>query len=269
MSTQAVSSVLAAQEQDPRDIQGITMTKTEDNREPEPRLPDFDPQQLFAPRLSNDNRMFLKILSDLPEAADDDNQPEDTVGTEEERTGLAALHLCLQRLRPLALRAANTGVLSLAELIADQQEADALIAEMRKIADAFPTGSLPRQLTPARLGAVEEAQTACTLADVASGRTASLRNHPVLALRIVRQAQAEVRTSQLRQEQRNRAEIRANLQALEATVANIIRTETYLRNVQMALEYAGLTGRQIEEQAGIACTAQDVPQPEAVLQLLQ
>lgn len=185
---------------------------------------------------------------------------------EDELDGLEALSGLLGQLRQFALRAVNLGAAAPAQIALEQAGTDAAIATINRLA-AGGCGVLG-VLMAENLGVLLTEGTVYSLAEVASGGCASLRNGPALGLRVIRQAQEEILRQRRALEKYRRTRIRTETQALEATLANIRQTRTFLLNAQMALECALRIGREAETAPERFCAAQSGLTPENILELL-
>ncbi len=107
-----------------------------------------------------------------------------------------------------------------------------------------------------------------TLQDVLSGGAASLKNDPVKAMKIIGAAVEDVASTRSRLGAFQKDMLQTNINSLEITVENITKTESYIRDTNMATESTEFTKNQILVNAGTSMLAQANQQPQNVLQLL-
>ncbi len=107
-----------------------------------------------------------------------------------------------------------------------------------------------------------------TLQDVLSGGSASLANDPVKAMKILSQALDDVTETRARLGAFQKDMLQTNINSLEITVENITKTESYIRDTNMAYESTEFTKNQILVNAGTSMLAQANQTPQNVLQLL-
>lgn len=107
-----------------------------------------------------------------------------------------------------------------------------------------------------------------TLQDVLAGGRASLQADPVIALRVVTQAVNDVSELRARLGAFQKNMLQTNINSLEVTIENITKTESAIRDANMATETTEFTKNQILMQAGTAMLAQANTASQNVLQLL-
>ena len=106
------------------------------------------------------------------------------------------------------------------------------------------------------------------LQDVLAGGKASLQNDPVTAMKIVMQAVNDVSELRARLGAFQKNMLQTNINSLEVTVENITKTESAIRDTNMATESTEFTKNQILLQAGTSMLAQANKINQNVLQLL-
>ena len=106
------------------------------------------------------------------------------------------------------------------------------------------------------------------LQDVLAGGKASLQNDPVTAMKIVMQAVNDVSELRARLGAFQKNMLQTNINSLEVTVENITKTESAIRDTNMATESTEFTKNQILLQAGTSMLAQANQINQNVLQLL-
>lgn len=247
--------------------QNTTQITAQESAEAE-LLRHFDPACLLAPRLSEDTKAFLNALACNADDAAPVVAPEEDARALSDSAILNDIACRLSLVRALTLSAANFSGSTDAETAADQYEIDAAIDGIARLVARVPEGSFLLDLSPERLGILIVNGRTLTLSEVVSGGRASLRVAPALALRIVRRAQEEVTFCQEQLQVLEEAVAQSNLLALEATLGNILQTETYLRDQQAALACANQTSDEIRAHALTGLQTQSAPQEEAVLALL-
>ncbi|GHS92244.1 hypothetical protein FACS1894139_18230 [Planctomycetales bacterium] len=107
-----------------------------------------------------------------------------------------------------------------------------------------------------------------SLQDVLSGGDAALAQDPVAAMKIIRQAIDDVTGTRARLGAFQKNMLATNANSLEVTVENITKTESYIRDTDMATESTEYTKNQILVQAGTSMLAQANKIPQNVLSLL-
>ncbi len=107
-----------------------------------------------------------------------------------------------------------------------------------------------------------------SLSDVLAGGDASLLVDPVKALRIVTQAVDDISELRARLGAFQKNMLQTNVNSLEVAVENIVKTESALRDTNMAAESTEFTKNQILMQAGTAMLAQANTQQQNILSLL-
>jgi len=118
------------------------------------------------------------------------------------------------------------------------------------------------------IGRIEVDNQVYTLQDVLAGGEASLLNDPVKALRIISRAVNDVSELRARLGAFQKNMLQTNINSLEVTIENIIKTESAIRDANMAEETTEFTKNQILLQAGTAMLAQANTASQNILQLL-
>ncbi len=191
-------------------------------------------------------------------------------------------HSILQRMRELAVQAANDATLSSDDKLAIDKEMDELVAEIDKIASRTEfngTKLLDGTFTSKTLqvGANASQTLTVTISSAAASAlgtaTSSLNDVDVTtdataAITIIDAAIVDVNNI--------RADLGAKQNRLEHTIANLgvaaenlAASESRIRDVDMAAEMVSFTRSQILQQAGTAILAQANQTPQSVLALLR
>jgi flagellin len=191
-------------------------------------------------------------------------------------------HSILQRMRELAVQAANDATLSADDKAAIDKEMDELVAEIDKIAERTEfngTKLLNGTFTNKTLqvGANASQTLSVTISSAAASAlgtaSSSLNNvdvttDPTEAITIIDAAIVDVNNI--------RADLGAKQNRLEHTIANLgvaaenlAASESRIRDVDMAAEMVAFTRSQILQQAGTAILAQANQTPQSVLALLR
>ena len=126
---------------------------------------------------------------------------------------------------------------------------------------------IPSMAVP-NIGQIEVDGVTYTLQDVLGGGRASLENEPVLAMKIIGQAINDVSSLRARLGAFQGNMLDSNENALNVALENITKTESALRDADMAAESTEFTKNQILVQAGTAMLAQANVVSQNVLQLL-
>ena len=119
------------------------------------------------------------------------------------------------------------------------------------------------------MGRIEWAGEEYTLQSVLGGGKACLAKDPVLAMRILAQAVDDVSGLRARLGAFQQNMLQSNMNALEVAVENITKTESAIRDTDMAAESTQFTRFQIMQQAGTSMLAQANQVSQNVLSLLQ
>ena len=127
--------------------------------------------------------------------------------------------------------------------------------------------SIP-SMAAANVGKVTYRDTVYTLQDVLSGGTACLANDPVAAMKIISVAIDDVTATRARLGAFQKDMLDTNINSLDVTVENIAKTESYIRDTDMATESTEYTKNQVLVQAGTSMLAQANNLPQNVLSLL-
>ena len=196
---------------------------------------------------------------------------------------LTEVHTILQRMRDLAVHAANTGGNDSASSTADQAEVDDLVAELNRIATQTKYGnkalldgsaSVAASALTFQVGADAGQNVAVTVG--AAGATAlALNTVTVTSATFAAQAIASVDAA-ISTISAQRADLGAFQNRMESTIRNLSVTtenltaaESRIRDADMALEMTSFTRNQIMQQAGTAMLAQANAAPQSVLSLLR
>ena len=123
-------------------------------------------------------------------------------------------------------------------------------------------------MTAAEIGKITIDGEDYSLQDVLAGGTASLQNNPVVAMKVVMQAVNDVSELRARLGAFQKNMLQTNINSLEVTVENITKTESAIRDANMATESTEFTKNQILLQAGTSMLAQANQINQNVLQLL-
>ncbi len=125
-----------------------------------------------------------------------------------------------------------------------------------------------QSMASVNIGRTEIDGTVYTLQDVLAGGTASLQNDPIVALRVVTQAVNDVSELRARLGAFQKNMLQTNINSLNVAVENITKTESAIRDANMAAETTEFTKNQILLQAGTAMLAQANTASQNILQLL-
>ena len=181
----------------------------------------------------------------------------------------------LSSMRSLAVHAANTGVVSTAQIAADQQEVDNALDTIDRIATTtrfggdpvFAKGSVTFQVG---YGASTDDQVGYTfvLVNTSALGIASLDVTASTAIADIEGAISGVASirGDLGAFQKNT--LQTNINSLSVTLENVTATESYIRDANMAEETSNFTRSQILVQAGVAMLAQANVLSQSVLGLL-
>ena len=123
-------------------------------------------------------------------------------------------------------------------------------------------------MAAANLGKVVIEGRSYNLQDVLAGGNASLQNDPVIAMKVIMQAVNDVSELRARLGAFQKNMLQTNINSLEVTIENITKTESAIRDANMASESTEFTKNQILMQAGTSMLAQANQINQNVLQLL-
>lgn len=191
---------------------------------------------------------------------------------------LSEVHSMLNRMRDLAVQAANTGSNDSAAIAAAQAEVDELALEITRVADTTKFGSrnlLDGTYTATvgvfQVGANSGETISVGVADqdaTALGVNAVDLNNTTAALSAIDGAVGSVSSTrgQLGAVQNRFESVINNLQV---TTENLAASESRIRDTDMALEMVAFTRTQILSQAGTSMLAQANQAPQSVLGLLR
>jgi flagellin len=107
------------------------------------------------------------------------------------------------------------------------------------------------------------------LQNVLGGGLASLTKDPILAMRVLEQAVDDVSSLRARLGAFQSNMLQSNINSLGVAVENITKTESAIRDTDMAAESTQFTRFQIMQQAGTSMLAQANQVSQNVLSLLQ
>jgi len=125
-----------------------------------------------------------------------------------------------------------------------------------------------QSMASVNIGRIEVDGEVYTLQDVLAGGRASLANDPIMALRVVTQAVNDVSDLRARLGAFQKNMLQTNINSLNVAVENIVKTESAIRDANMAAETTEFTKNQILLQAGTAMLAQANTASQNILQLL-
>ena len=125
-----------------------------------------------------------------------------------------------------------------------------------------------QSMASANVGRTEIDGEVYTLQDVLAGGRSNLMNEPIIALRVVTQAVNDVSELRARLGAFQKNTLQTNINALEVSIENIVKTESAIRDANMAEETTEFTKNQILMQAGTAMLAQANTASQNILQLL-
>jgi flagellin len=194
---------------------------------------------------------------------------------------LTEVHALLQRMRELAVQAANTGSNDATARQAAADEVTQAIAELDRIGQAtnfngtqlladsttvftFQVGASGSSVNQVTFTITAVSSTALTLGSVAS----QVANGDTAAIQTIDDAIAAVSTVRgTLGAYQNRFE--HTIANLNVAIENLAASESRIRDTDMALEMTNFTKQQILVQAGTAMLAQANAAPQSVLQLLR
>ncbi|MDR2391319.1 MAG: flagellin [Planctomycetota bacterium] len=128
--------------------------------------------------------------------------------------------------------------------------------------------SIP-SMAMSELGRIEWNGVEYCLQNVLGGGIASLSRDPILAMRIVGQAIDDVSTLRARLGAFQANMLQTNINSLDVAIENITKTESAIRDTDMASESTQFTRFQVMQQAGTSMLAQANQTTQNVLSLLQ
>lgn len=195
---------------------------------------------------------------------------------------LQEVHTILQRMRDLAVQAANTGGNTDEAIEAAQDEVDQLVEELDRLFTATKYGdktlfdATTAQTFTFQIGADATDTVALTVGTANVGSTSLEVN--AISLGSATGASAAITSIDLAIDQIStlRGELGAFQNRMESTirnlgvaVENLTAAESRIRDTDMALETVSFTKNQILQQAGVAMLAQANASQQSVLRLLQ
>jgi len=199
--------------------------------------------------------------------------------------GLNETHSILQRMRELAVQAANGTNDATDDLANIQKEVTALITEVDRIADSTKfnkidllNGSLSSTGVTFQIGANNQTyeQVELKIANMTAGASGLAISGVDLSTQTGAQAALDTLDTAIGSVSTERANLGAMQNRLEHTVnnlgvtsENLTAAESRIRDVDMAKEMMEFTKNNILSQAAQAMLAQAYQQPQGVLQLLQ
>ncbi|MDR1533474.1 MAG: hypothetical protein LBU64_00005 [Planctomycetota bacterium] len=125
-----------------------------------------------------------------------------------------------------------------------------------------------QSMAMSELGRIDWEGTEYCLQNVLGGGIASLTRDPILAMRIVGQAIDDVSTLRARLGAFQANMLQTNINSLDVAIENITKTESAIRDTDMASESTQFTRFQVMQQAGTAMLAQANQTTQNVLTLL-
>jgi flagellin len=188
---------------------------------------------------------------------------------------LTETHSILQRMRDLAVQAANDGAQNTDSKTAANSEFTQLATELDNISKTsfngqplldgtftknFQVGSGSADLLAITIAGMDSTTLGVNGQDLTTGATAAI-DAVDAAIKTVSTTRADLGASQ------NRLEHKIN--NLNVTVENLTASESRIRDTDMAQEMVSFTRSQILAQAGTAMLAQANQAPQSVLRLLQ
>ncbi len=126
-----------------------------------------------------------------------------------------------------------------------------------------------QSMSMSNLGRITWEGTDYCLQDVLGGGIASLTKDPILAMRVLQQAVDDVSGLRSRLGAFQSNMLQTNINSLEVAIENITKTESAIRDTDMAAESTQFTRFQIMQQAGTSMLAQANQISQNVLSLLQ
>ncbi|MCC8167031.1 MAG: flagellin [Planctomycetes bacterium] len=126
-----------------------------------------------------------------------------------------------------------------------------------------------QSMSMSNLGRITWEGTDYCLQDVLGGGIASLTKDPILAMRVLSKAVDDVSTLRSRLGAFQSNMLQTNINSLEVAIENITKTESAIRDTDMAAESTQFTRFQIMQQAGTSMLAQANQISQNVLSLLQ
>jgi flagellin len=128
--------------------------------------------------------------------------------------------------------------------------------------------SIP-SMAMSELGRIEWDGSEYCLQNVLGGGIASLSRDPILSMRILSQAIDDVSTLRARLGAFQANMLQTNINSLDVAIENITKTESAIRDTDMASESTQFTRFQVMQQAGTSMLAQANQATQNVLTLLQ
>jgi flagellin len=180
----------------------------------------------------------------------------------------------LVSMRALAVHAANTGVVTAAQIAADQAEFTNAAATITRIGTATRFAGTAVFGGAARVFHIGEGSVAGTDEVTALAATFTAPTAPVwgananAAIGNVDTAIAAVATQRATLGALQKNTLQTNINSLSVSLENITATESYIRDANMAEETSAYTKNQILVQAGVSVLAQANVMSQNVLQLL-
>ncbi len=229
---------------------------------------------------------FAKALSNTQEASN-------MMGIAE--GGLGSVSSMLQNMRGLAIGALNSGVQGSDATSADQMEMNSSLATISRVVSTtnyagnnLLDGSaedLQLQLgegsgeqdranmsigdySPGNLGTVEYNGETYSINDLYGGGSASLANNPELALKVIDQAISDVSAGRANIGAYQANTLDTNAEYLQVAVENVTRTESAIRDSDLALMMTNYIATELLEKSGLKQVQQANIQSQSVLQLL-
>jgi flagellin len=188
--------------------------------------------------------------------------------------GLKEVSDLLVSMRALAVHAANTGVVTAAQIAADQAEFANAAATITRIGTAtrfagqavFGAAAKTFHIGEGAIATDEVTLAAGSLAAPAALAWGATANATIIA---VDAAIATISTQRANLGAFQKNTLQTNINSLSVSLENITATESYIRDANMAEETSAYTKNQILVQAGVSVLAQANVASQSVLQLLR
>ncbi len=192
-------------------------------------------------------------------------------------------------MRALATHAANTGVVTSAQVAADQAEVDNMIDTVNRVNEVtrfagesvFTGANLVFQIGEGAgdvvsglvvplvsAGQLGRAAAPLRLRTIAGGQLNNLALSPNTAIGIISAAAEQVASIRGTLGAFQKNTLQTNINSLSVSLENVTSTESFIRDTNMAEETSSFTKNQILVQAGVSVLAQANVMSQSVLQLL-
>jgi flagellin len=189
--------------------------------------------------------------------------------------------------RALAIHAANSGVVTDEQVIADQSEMDNILATINRINDVTRFGNERIFQSAASAvhtfhigeGGTTDDQVTVTVGDISVGGLGALGTvsagggfrlsfNPLSAIAAIDQGISMIASMRGTLGAFQKNTLQTNINSLSVALENVTATESYIRDTNMAEETSKFTKNQILVQAGVSVLAQANVVSQSVLQLL-